>query len=140
MDRMGALLRSLATYPGPYVDIDDIFITGIIADHAHIVRHHSNRFFLYCGLDVCQIQASLITHGCKSSVHTETIYRLWKTTAEIATLCANSPLTTTTAATPTASTGGLRGGAASEAAPTILKSALHSPNAAKLLPSKRDTK
>ena len=78
MDRLKQMLTALTTYPGLVVDIDDVFLTGLIADHGGVERHNSFRFRFLCSLDVCAMERSLMTHGCSDPKSSEQLYRLWK--------------------------------------------------------------
>lgn len=76
-DKLSPLLNTLASYTEPVLDIDDLFITGVIADKAHIKRHNSARFRFYCGLDSCVLETSLAV-TCSDGRLTEQMYQTWK--------------------------------------------------------------
>lgn len=78
MNQIKQFLKSIITYPGPILDIDDLFLTGVIADYGKIKRNNSFRFKFFCGLDICTIETSLVMHACPASSKTETMYRYWK--------------------------------------------------------------
>ena len=98
MDKLDQLLKSLQEYSGYILDIDDLFITGVLANYAHIKRHNDDRFqFLpsstsfhlsSCNdmIDTCLLENSLslvslnnnqqaIENSCYKN---EALYRLWK--------------------------------------------------------------
>ncbi|KAJ6220758.1 hypothetical protein RDWZM_006570 [Blomia tropicalis] len=78
MDRLKHFLKTIITYPGPILDIDDLFLTGIVADYGRIKRNNSFRFKFFCGLDLCTMETSLVMHACSDSRNSETMYRVWK--------------------------------------------------------------
>ena len=78
MDRLKQFLKTIITYPGPILDIDDLFLTGIVADYGRIKRNNSFRFKFFCGLDLCTMEQSLVMHACSDARNSETMYRVWK--------------------------------------------------------------
>lgn len=78
MDQLKQFLKTIITYPGPILDIDDLFLTGIVAEYGKIKRNNSFRFKFFCGIDVCTIETSLALHACPNSKNSETMYRFWK--------------------------------------------------------------
>ena len=78
MDRLKQMLNAVTNYPGFFIDIDDIFMTGLIADYGRIERNNSYRFRFLCNTDLCAMERSLMTHGCADPKNSETLYRLWK--------------------------------------------------------------
>lgn len=77
-DRLPKLLTSMDRYRGFVLDIDDIYVTGILADYAQIERHHDAGFRHYCGGDVCVLENSLVIYGCAFSSEAEAMYEEWK--------------------------------------------------------------
>lgn len=79
MDRLKQFLKTIITYPGPILDIDDLFLTGVIADYGGIKRNNSFRFKFFCGLDACTMEMSLVVHACSDNArNTEIMYRRWR--------------------------------------------------------------
>ena len=78
MDKLKKFLKTIITYPGPILDIDDLFLTGIVADYGKIRRNNSFRFKFFCGTDVCTMETSLAMHACPSAKNSEYMYRFWK--------------------------------------------------------------
>lgn len=79
MDRLKQFLKTIITYPGPILDIDDLFLTGIIADYGRLKRNNSFRFKFFCGIDVCTMETSLVVHACSDDAsESENMYRHWK--------------------------------------------------------------
>lgn len=78
MDKLKSFLKTIITYPGPILDIDDLFLTGIVADYGKIKRNNSFRFKFFCGTDVCTMETSLAMHACPSAKNSEYMYRFWK--------------------------------------------------------------
>ncbi|UXI18676.1 Fat-like cadherin-related tumor suppressor-like protein [Sarcoptes scabiei] len=78
MDKLKSFLKTIVTYPGPILDIDDLFLTGIVADYGRIRRNNSFRFKFFCGTDVCTMETSLAMHACPSAKNSEYMYRFWK--------------------------------------------------------------
>lgn len=79
MDRLKLFLKTIITYPGPILDIDDLFLTGVIADYGHLKRNNSFRFKYFCGIDVCTMETSLVVHACSDNAdNTEIMYRTWR--------------------------------------------------------------
>lgn len=76
-DKVTPLLETLAAYSEPILDIDDVFVTGVLADRAKIKRHNSSRFRFYCGLDSCVLETSLAV-TCSDGRLTERMYQSWK--------------------------------------------------------------
>ncbi len=76
-DKVTPLLETLAAYTEPVLDIDDVFVTGVLADRAKIKRHNSSRFRFYCGLDSCVLETSLAV-TCSDGRLTERMYQSWK--------------------------------------------------------------
>lgn len=77
-DRLPKLLTSMDRYRGFVLDIDDIYVTGILADYAQIERNHDVGFRHYCGPDVCVLENSLVIYGCAFSSEAEAMYEEWK--------------------------------------------------------------
>ena len=76
-------------YRGPVLDIDDLWMTGIIADYGRIKRYNNARFRYYCGLDICHMDTSLVMHACADSRQTKEMYSIWK--GSDTTFCYNNP-------------------------------------------------
>ncbi|KAH9407371.1 hypothetical protein TYRP_012926 [Tyrophagus putrescentiae] len=77
-DRLPKLLASMGRYRGFVLDIDDVYVTGVLADYAKIDRHHDVGFRHYCGGDVCVLESSLVIYGCAFSAEAEAMYEEWK--------------------------------------------------------------
>lgn len=69
---------------GPILDIDDLYLTGIIADKYNIERYDSWEFYSsnsdvdYCGIEVCKMYTLLTLHGCESVNKTLLLWDNWK--------------------------------------------------------------
>lgn len=78
MDQLPSLNEAFDTYKGEFMDIDDLFLTSVIADLANVKRNNNEHFIAYCGMNQCTIETNLVMHGCSDSAETETMYRHWK--------------------------------------------------------------
>lgn len=78
MNRLRKLLDAIKRYKGPVLDIDDLWLTGILVDYGRIRRYNNHRFRYYCGLDECTIASSLVMHACPQSRDTQVMYNVWR--------------------------------------------------------------
>ena len=72
------LLRTIDEYKGFILDIDDMFITGIMAESAGIVRYDSDAVHAYSCNDVCVMYSTAITYECKTNEELINFYTEWK--------------------------------------------------------------
>lgn len=78
MNRLKKLLDAIKRYKGPVLDIDDLWLTGIMVDYGKVRRYNNHRFRYYCGLDECTIASSLVMHACPQSRDTQVMYNVWR--------------------------------------------------------------
>lgn len=76
------LYKTISNYSGPVLDIDDLFITGVIAEKAKIRKYDSSLFGGYCGTNACYMHNMLVFHGCEFVNQTFYIWNSWKQTSE----------------------------------------------------------
>lgn len=76
-DKLTTLLDAISNYEGPVLDIDDVFLTGVMADFARIKRHNSGLFRFYCGIDAC-VAETCLAMTCSNTDNSERLYRTWK--------------------------------------------------------------
>ena len=81
------LLQTIERYSGFILDIDDMFITGIIAESAGILRHPSDYIHAYSCSDVCVMYFTAITYDCKTSEELTNFYIEWKSNRITAEYC-----------------------------------------------------
>jgi hypothetical protein len=67
------LLDALEEYSGPVFDIEDAFITGVLAEKAGVVRYHSSKFNLHC-----QERTDVFVLMNCNSVNMIEIWKKWK--------------------------------------------------------------
>jgi len=75
------LLKTVDQYSGPVLDIDDVFMTGVIADKARVRKFNSYMFGEYCGYNDCHLHNMLVIHGCDSVNGTLDLWNSWKKTS-----------------------------------------------------------
>ena len=75
------LLQELDSYTGYVLDIDDMFITGIIAERAGIERHSSDYIKHYYCSDVCVMYSTAVTYECQNNQELADFYVHWKLTS-----------------------------------------------------------
>jgi len=75
-----SLIKTIDKYPGLVIDIEDVFMTGIIAEMAHIPRYDSKLFYntYYCPNDVCLMFDYIILHGCETADEVLQFWSNWK--------------------------------------------------------------
>jgi beta-1,3-galactosyltransferase 1 len=83
-DIIEKLYKSSINNSGPILDIDDLYLTGIIAEKYNIQRHDNSEFYSsnsdggYCGIEVCKMYTLLTLHGCESVNETLLLWNSWK--------------------------------------------------------------
>jgi hypothetical protein len=81
-DIIKPMIETLDQYLDPVIDIDDIFITGILAEKAGVKRHDSNKFRYsrHCRIGVCFMFNNIVLFECKSSHQSLDFWKRWKDT------------------------------------------------------------
>ncbi|XP_054164305.1 beta-1,3-galactosyltransferase 1-like, partial [Oppia nitens] len=86
-DIINKLYKSAVNNTGPVLDIDDLYITGIIAQKYNIAIHDSPEFVLsttnrhnMCGIEVCRMFTISTLHGCQSVNQTLQLWNKWMNT------------------------------------------------------------
>jgi hypothetical protein len=78
------LLDALEEYSGPVFDIDDAFITGVLAEKAGVERYASNKFKFtnQCGkrTDVCFMFDIFVLINCNTVNDMIEFWKKWKQT------------------------------------------------------------
>ena len=82
-DAIGKLLTTIDNYEDYVLDIDDIFITGIIAEKAGVSRHWDSRFKFghNCQINdnnLCRMCSLIALVQCKTDVEMVSFYRKWQ--------------------------------------------------------------
>jgi hypothetical protein len=80
-DIIRKLYKTASNYSGPVLDIDDLFMTGVIADKARIRKYDSSLFGNYCGSNACYMNNMLVFHGCDSVNQTFEMWKYYKRTS-----------------------------------------------------------
>ena len=75
-DIVPRLIRTFERYSGPIVDIEDVFITGVIAELAQIVRYDRKEFCSShkCPKRMCFMFDCIVFNGCETSLE---LYNFW---------------------------------------------------------------
>lgn len=75
-DSVTRLISTLEAYSGPIVDIEDVFITGVIAELAQIARHDRKEFCssYKCPKRMCFMFDCIVFNGCETSLE---LYNFW---------------------------------------------------------------
>lgn len=89
MNRLKKLLDAIKRYRGPILDIDDLWLTGVMVDYGKVRRYNNHRFRYYCGLDECTMAGSLVMHACPQSRDTQVMYNVWRQSTGIGTSAGN---------------------------------------------------
>jgi hypothetical protein len=55
-DAIIKLYKTASNYSEPYLDIDNLFMTGVLADKAKVKKYDSSLFGKYCGSNACYMQ------------------------------------------------------------------------------------
>ncbi|XP_054161218.1 beta-1,3-galactosyltransferase 1-like [Oppia nitens] len=69
---------SSSNFSEPVLDIDDLFMTGVLAQRSRVRIYHDNRFDYYCHTNVCPLNNMLAIHGCDSVNKTLYIWDKWQ--------------------------------------------------------------
>lgn len=85
------LVKTIDNYFGYVLDIDDLFISGIIAEKSGVERYESSYIKPYGCADVCVLHSSAVTFGCKSQ-EMLSLWTEWKNTSQV--FCKNVYLKT----------------------------------------------
>ena len=72
------LLKTAVNFTDPFLDIDDLFMTGMLAEKARVKLFDDNRFDYYCGDDECYMRSMIAIHGCDSVEQTLLNWKHWK--------------------------------------------------------------
>ncbi len=80
-DIIRKLYKTAYHYSGPFLDIDDLFMTGVMADKARIRKYDSSLFGEYCGSNACFMHNMLVFHGCDSVHQTLKMWTYFKRTS-----------------------------------------------------------
>ena len=74
------LLKTIDSYSGPYYFIDDMFITGIIAEKAGIPRYETELIqFIDC--NICSFFQTPVIYQCRNKEEMEEFWDDWKKTS-----------------------------------------------------------
>ncbi len=74
-DAIRKLYKTAYHYSGPFLDIDDIFMTGVLANKARVRKYDTSMFGTYCGYNACYMHSMLVFHGCDYPYQT---YKMWQ--------------------------------------------------------------
>ena len=84
-DVINKLYISAVNDSGPILDIDDLYLTGIITEKFNIGIYDSPEFSLtsavsetFCGFEVCKLYTISTLHGCNSVNATLNLWNSWK--------------------------------------------------------------
>ena len=62
----------------PVLDIDDLFMTGVLSRKARVRLYDDNRFDQYCGDDYCLMRDLISFHGCQTANQTLRMWNYWR--------------------------------------------------------------
>ena len=62
----------------PVLDIDDLYMTGVVAGKARVLLYDDNRFDHYCGRDYCLMRELISFHGCQTPNQTLRVWNYWR--------------------------------------------------------------
>ena len=79
-DCISSLIKAYEHYPGPIIDIEDVFITGIIAEFGRVVRYDRKEFCssYKCPKRVCFMFDCIVFNGCETSIEINNFWIKWK--------------------------------------------------------------
>jgi hypothetical protein len=81
-DAIKRLIETLDQYSGPVIVMEDVFITGLLAQRAGIQRHNSKKFFITngCRIGVCFMFDFIVMFECKTIDQKLDFWKRWKDT------------------------------------------------------------
>jgi hypothetical protein len=76
------LIQTLDQYSGPVIVLEDVFITGLLAQRAGIQRHDNKKFFFNngCRIGVCFMFDFIVVFECKTIDEQLNFWKRWKDT------------------------------------------------------------
>jgi hypothetical protein len=76
------MIRTIEHYSGPVFDIEDMFITGFLAERAGIKRYDSNLLLIsmICFTDICEMFSNIALINCDSADEILKLWEKWKET------------------------------------------------------------
>lgn len=72
------MYKKASNFSHPVLDIDDLFMTGVLAGKARVLIFNDNKFDYYCGTEECLMQTMVAMHGCPDVNQTLLIWDHWK--------------------------------------------------------------
>jgi hypothetical protein len=80
-DAIKRLIQTLDQYSGPVIVLEDVFITGLLAQRAGIQRHDNKKFFFNgCRIGVCFMFDFIVVFECKTIEEQLNFWKRWKDT------------------------------------------------------------
>ncbi len=74
-------MDTLEEYSGPVFDLDDVFITGVLAEKAMVERHSSDKFKFRKGNNVCLMFDTFALMNSGSANDMIEFWEKWKKTS-----------------------------------------------------------
>ena len=71
------LLNAIDKYNGSILDLEDVFITGIISEISSVERHHSDLFKLINCNNVCVLHESIAVFMCEDIHQMKKFWQNW---------------------------------------------------------------
>ena len=71
------LVDTIDNYSGNFLDLEDLFITGIISEISSVERHHSDSFKLIGCNNVCPLHGSIAVFMCKDINQMKRFWNKW---------------------------------------------------------------
>ena len=71
------LINTIDKYNANVLDLEDVFITGIISEISSVERHHSDLFKLIGCNNVCPLHDSIAVFMCKDINQMKRFWRNW---------------------------------------------------------------
>ena len=96
-----SILKAIYSYTGDVLDLDDVFITGIIAEKLGIPRYEERVQYVgeSCAGDVCQLLDTFVVFQCLDEKDIQVFWDEWKTVSREE--CLKRRVTTTSTLKPT---------------------------------------
>ena len=76
-DSNNKLINTINKYNGSILDLEDVFITGIISEISFVKRHHSDLFKLIDCNNVCALHESIAVFMCEDIHQMKKFWQNW---------------------------------------------------------------